>query len=55
MDLELNCQEIGCFETVVDTTLYQEETAESIVPDSCPDIAWVLLTTGLPLVTERTV
>ena len=31
MDLELKFQRLDYFETVVDTTLYQEETAESIV------------------------
>lgn len=55
MDLELTYQNLNFFEPVVDTTLYQEETAESIVPDSCPDIARIVLTTGLPLVTERIV
>ena len=55
MELELNSQHLEFFETVVDTTLYQEETAESIVPDSCPDIARVVSVSGIPCLTERMV
>ena len=55
MDLELKFQRLDYFETVVDTTLYQEETAESIVPDSCPDISRIVSVSGMPCLTERTV
>lgn len=55
MGIELNYQPIECFEPVVTTTLFQEETAESIVPDSCPDIARIIAASGIPCVTKRTV
>lgn len=55
MDLELKTQHLDFFDTVVDTTLYQEETAESIVPDSCPDIARIVTTSGIPCLSERMV
>ena len=38
MELEFERDNIVCFETVAETTLCQEETQESIVPDACPDI-----------------
>ena len=38
MELELKTTQLNCFDTVLDTTLFQEETLESIVPDACPDI-----------------
>lgn len=38
MELELNTTHLNCYDTVLDTTLYHEETMESIVPDACPDI-----------------
>lgn len=38
MELELNTTQLNCYDTVLDTTLFQEETLESIVPDACPDI-----------------
>lgn len=38
MELELKTNHLSCYDTVLDTTLYQEETLESIVPDACPDI-----------------
>ena len=38
MELELERTELNGYETVLDTTLTQEETLEAIVPDACPDI-----------------
>ncbi len=38
MELELNRTHLTGYETVLDTTAYQEETLETIVPDACPDI-----------------
>lgn len=38
MELELKTTHLNCYDTVLDTTLFQEETLESIVPDACPDI-----------------
>ena len=38
MELELKTNHLNSFDTVLDTTLSQEETLESIVPDACPDI-----------------
>ncbi len=46
MELELNCTQINCFESVLDTILTQEETSESIVPDACPDILRLVETAG---------
>ena len=38
MELEFERDTIIGYDTVTDTTLCQEETLESIVPDACPDI-----------------
>lgn len=38
MELELKTNHLNSFDTVLDTTIDQEETLESIVPDACPDI-----------------
>ena len=38
MELELNTTRLNCYDPVLDTTIFQEETLESIVPDACPDI-----------------
>lgn len=38
MELELNTTHLNCYDTVLDTTVFCEETLESIVPDACPDI-----------------
>ena len=36
--MEFERDTIISYETVAETTLCQEETLESIVPDACPDI-----------------
>lgn len=42
MELEFERDHLHGYETVLDTTLCQEETMESIVPDACPDIQRVV-------------
>lgn len=42
MELEFDRDILKHYETVLDTTVCQEETLESIVPDACPDILRIL-------------
>ena len=42
MELELRQDYISCWDTVHHTVVNQEETAEMIVPDACPDILQIL-------------
>lgn len=42
MDFELQHNLVNCYESVLDTTICQEETQEAIVPDACPDILRIL-------------
>lgn len=44
MELALNNITMEGYACLLDTTVFQEETQESIVPDACPDIARVLCT-----------
>lgn len=44
MDLTLNNIAMEGYACLLDTTVFQEETQESIVPDACPDIGRVLCT-----------
>lgn len=44
MELALNNVTMEGYACLLDTTVFQEETQESIVPDACPDIARVLCT-----------
>ncbi|MEG0780672.1 MAG: DUF3794 domain-containing protein [Oscillospiraceae bacterium] len=46
MELNLKKAVLDCYEPAMDLTLTQEETAETIVPDSCPDIARIIDTEG---------
>lgn len=46
MELELKKACFDAFEAAGELTLTQEETAETIVPDYCPDIARIIETTG---------
>ena len=46
MDLELKTASLDAYETGGDLALTQEETAETIVPDYCPDIARIIETEG---------
>ena len=38
MELESKTTHLNCYDTLLETTQFQEETQESIVPDACPDI-----------------
>ena len=46
MELELKKVGFDAYETGGELTLTQEETAETIVPDYCPDIARIITTDG---------
>lgn len=46
MELELKKVSLDTYETGGELTLTQEETAETIVPDYCPDIARIIETVG---------
>lgn len=46
MELELKRAGLDAYETGGEVTLTQEETAETIVPDYCPDIARIIETDG---------
>lgn len=52
MELELRRESVRCWETVCRTTVEQEETAEMIVPDACPDI-WQVLDGAGKLLLQR--
>ena len=53
MELELQRIDWSGFDAVLESTLYQEETLESIVPDTCPDLARVLETAATVCLTGR--
>lgn len=46
MELEFDRDTMIYYETAADTTLCQEETLESIVPDACPDILRIVDVSG---------
>ena len=46
MELELKKESLDAYEAGGELTLTQEETAETIVPDYCPDIARIIETEG---------
>ncbi len=46
MELNLEREHINYYDMVLDTSVYQEETLETIVPDSCADIARIVDTGG---------
>lgn len=46
MDMELQRTCLDGFQTILDQTVIQEETLESIVPDACPDIQRIVDTDG---------
>ncbi len=54
MELELNRTHQTGYDTVLDTTVYQEETLETIVPDACPDIMRLVDTQGKILLKSKT-
>lgn len=53
MELELDRIQLGGFDALLDTTLFQEETLEMIVPDACPDILRIVDTAGKVLLRSR--
>lgn len=46
MELQLQKQQLHCYEAVSDMTLTHEETGELIVPEYCPDISRIINTEG---------
>lgn len=54
MELELNKTHLTGCRTVLDTTVFQEETLETIVPDACPDILRLIETRGELLLKGKT-
>lgn len=55
MELNLEREHINCFDMVLDTSVYQEETLETIVPDACPDIARIVDAGGQICLTGKSV
>lgn len=53
MELELKKAGLDAYETGGEVTLTQEETAETIVPDYCPDIARIIETDGMVCLHSR--
>lgn len=53
MELELKKACLDAYETGGELTLTQEETAETIVPDYCPDIARIITTDGKVYIHSR--
>lgn len=53
MELELERSQLRCYDTVLETTVFPEETMEMIVPDACPDILRVVDTCGTVLLKSR--
>lgn len=55
MELMLNKQGVDCFEEIVRETIRKEETLDSVVPDTMPDIAEIISTSGLVLIRSKDV
>ena len=53
MELELKKHQFDTYEQGADLTLAHEETAETIVPDYCPDIARIIATEGSVCIHSR--
>ena len=53
MELELDRIQLRGFQTVLETTLYHEETMEMIVPDACPDILRIVDTEASVCVRDK--
>ena len=49
MDLGLQYEQLKCYSCVLDTVVRREETQESIVSDSMPDIGTVVTVSATPL------
>ena len=55
MELELQRENISSYNLVLSTTVCQEETLETIVPDACPDILRILDTRAQACLTSKQV
>lgn len=55
MDLELCRETVNYYGLVLNTTVFQEETQEAIVPDACPDILRILDTRAQACLTGKQV
>ena len=53
MELELRQETVRGWESVCRATLEQEETAEMIVPDACPDILRIVEVCGQACLTGK--
>ena len=53
MELTLNRNCLSCYDTVLETTVFHEETMEMIVPDACPDILRIVDTAGMVCVKDK--
>ncbi|MCD7947457.1 MAG: DUF3794 domain-containing protein [Oscillospiraceae bacterium] len=53
MELELEQTQLSGFNTTLDTTVFQEETMEMIVPDACPDILRIVDTEATVCIREK--
>ena len=53
MELDLKRAAFDCYEAAADGMLTQEESAETIVPDYCPDIARIIHTAGKIFISSR--
>ena len=53
MKLELNMQDLGCYETSQRVVVSHEETTETAIPEYCPDIARIVDTAGQLKVREK--
>ena len=53
MEIERKHTFFHSFDTVVDTTLFREETLEAIVPDACPDMLEIIETVGIVVLTGQ--
>lgn len=53
MELELERNELSCYDMVLDTCVFPEETMEMIVPDACPDILRLVDTCGTVLMKSK--
>ncbi len=55
MELKMNDSVLACRQEIWSQTLQQTETQECVVPDTMPDIAAVLYTSGNPLIRSKDV
>ena len=53
MELTLNRNSLSCYDAVLETTVFHEETMEMIVPDACPDILRIVDTAGMVCVKDK--